>query len=706
MPDTTIPEASIQQANIQATTDLTEKTVILGKTYVQVKKDVEASIRENIEHLKTLTSKTQDFISSLKDVDSTTVNKLAGSFIDAAVSVDLYTINIWKSVEVTNLFKKEMSETGTTIMDTNNAFIAALNPSKWVQFGETIRKFELAKAFEDQFVKAASSSGILFDMFGKVGIEADRWGHDMTGVLNLFTQESLSSAHAIGMTLTEAMTKNKTLMTSIGGTDITHRTKIEGTDRAVSDLTLISTVAKGTGQNFDDLAKTGKDVYEKWGFGWEEAAKRTAVMIDVQQKLHVGFDSIQKAVGGVDSAFSMWGDNMEGALSVLEKIQGVLKEQGLGIGQSTELIKKFADHVSSLTLSQRAFIGMQSGMTGGAVNVGLQVERMQQEGKFDQILQMVQDTVSKTTGNSRILNLKEAAENPELSTQYLTQRSVLQQVTGISDTGTQNRLLDVMSKVQLGGERGIDANQILRDSFSRGADIQERQYNKLTEMKNLLDEVPTIASILKAYSGESLVRGVIGRDNRAMIPGELDTSPEIQREGNKVRLANFDGVIKNAMAQYGDATGMWENIKDMAKEGQIDLSRTMINVKNNVEGVLPGIGPKMMDFVNEYITKSHIDTLQEVANSKSKAKLPINSNERRTEIPIYAESNQWVQQQNQQSTTRTEKVNVEINIYDELKNLVGQATHSIMDWVTAGNMNNSMGAIYGVTNQDVRGPGK
>ena len=78
----------------------------------------------------------------------------------------------------------------------------------------------------------------------------------------------------------------------------------------------------------------------------------------------------------------------------------------------------------------------------------------------------MRETLKSFTGGD-IITVKEAAAAPELSTQFYTQQKMLGSTYGISDSATQNRVLEYLSQLEDATYAGDDETAKMLETDSR-----------------------------------------------------------------------------------------------------------------------------------------------------------------------------------------------------------------------------------------------
>jgi len=548
-----------------------------------------------------------------------------------------------------------------------------------------------AQGFENSIFAAAMAGGNFSNVFGDMGQSGAKFGSDFDAIMTTIGEKALASANILGISYSESLLRTQSLLSNLPNeygkvySVIDNRTKISG-ERSVDSMELLSQVARGTGHEYSKAIEMASAMSQKFGSSAKDAGTRMAILADGAKNLKIPFESINSLINGLDGTFAMWGDQMQGTMKVLDQVSSALKNSGLGYAGQIELVKSLGGAVHNLSLSQKAFIGISSGMTsgGGMVGVGLKIEQMLQQGKMGEIVKMLQTTMEQKSG-SRAISLSEATNNPEMQKTFLIQRGLLDQF-GIRGTGEQNRLLEAMSKTTLGGEAGqADAERVLSGALNTGNDLTQRQTNLTATMAQNSTEflghfkAMQAGNALRVFAGsDSDYQKLAEKSNISNLKAPRQKAVELERRFKEQGLDQYGGAAAlNTLDTMYNATGavltrVSEAVGFSSKERYKELQSTpeKERTKEQKEEML------------------RIERGEQTTAFENPFRLP--SNFVRQQNPIA------VPQQTQSVSMQTEPLDVNIYLRDESGNLVQQITNKLS--VAVGAVKNMVAGSLGNTN--------
>jgi hypothetical protein len=312
-------------------------------------------------------------------------------------------------------------------------------------------------------------------------------------------------------------------------------------------------------------------------------------------------DALEGLTENLDSNFKMWGDQALSTVGILRNVSSALSGTNVGFKGQVDIVEALTNGIKGMSLGMRSFIGMQAGFRGGAVSAGLQVEKLMQEGKMDQIVDMMQKAIQQKSGRGAV-SLGDAIESPDAQRAFMVQRGMLGNF-GVSDVGTQNRILEAMSKTQLGGGGKGDVEEILKGTLEKGNDIQERQNNNLINIAENTTAMKDFFSAQKAYETEragkipqnEMLQNVYSRQ-RSGVKEEFNISESMERAGVGMAAAQINMLRQNATIGMVGLNSIVETGKSgaqaLANSGKITNEQLMNTVsaidagKNAIGGSL------------------------------------------------------------------------------------------------------------------------
>jgi len=377
-----------------------------------------------------------------------------------------------------------------------------------------------AKSFENSLLEGAIAGGNFYDTIQQGG---GNLSESLTHFTTKIAAEANKSALALGISYPEALKRTSEVFRSLPGEATAVYSAIDGirgdADRKMfSSMELLSQAARGTGLAYSTAMDIAKEAIGTFGLSGRDAAVRMSVMAQAGKDLKIPFEDIKGVVSGVDQNFKFWGSQMDSTIGILGRMTDALKDSGVGFKGQIELVKGLESAIQNMQMPMRSYIALSAGMQapGGMIGAGLQVEKLMQQGKSGEVMDMMQETLEKKSGIGRTLTLDEAAESPELQQSFVVQRQLLSQMTGNSDVGQLNRIMEAMSKTTLGGA-GEDkaANEaVLTKALTGGREMMEGQTNMASQQLKVAQDQLAVLEAIKSRTTE--------REIFAPKKGELD----------------------------------------------------------------------------------------------------------------------------------------------------------------------------------------
>lgn len=465
------------------------------------------------------------------------------------------------------------------------------------------------KSFESAILSAGQTGGNFFGTFGEGSTDMVS---NMTSTMNKISERAYEVSNSLGLNFEDGIKRTIEVMKSMPGEfdKVYDGMLVDTQEFSLNTEQIISMVSRGVGISFSEGLGIARDMLYRFGEDAVEGATRVALISNASKELGFQFDDVKRLADDMDNSFSMWGNQMDGVIDILGDVSKALDGTNVGLEGQIRIVKDLGNAVQQMQLPMRSFIGVMSGIRGpgGAVGAGLEVEKMLQEGRMDEVVGMLQETMQKTTGR-RAMTLQEATEDPRAQQAFLVQRQLLSTMTGITATPELNRLLEVMSQSQLGAEGLSRAQDVLSDAMTNGNDIATRQTDVMATLsENMLALNNTMMAVnqhYEAYRGATGAMPVYGEN--------LLNVPEIQTGLNE----QADRAIK----------GIGFAQQDITKEDAMNrISRTFGDLSTNL---LRGAVQQGEVFVNsvkgfgDIITNNADPAVREFSKAISEATSPI-----------------------------------------------------------------------------------
>lgn len=257
----------------------------------------------------------------------------------------------------------------------------------------------------------------------------------------------------------------------------------------------LSAIGEIVQSNLRMLGRTGSDVELIFG------ALRAA-----QEGSGLSTEDVNKAIMSGARNFRFYGTTVETLAGTFKSFVEALGEGREELGK--ELFGNVLTGIERMNFGMKAFLGMQSkvGQGRGAMGAGLQFEKAMEEGNFDEIFGAIRGQLERF-GGGRVLTRDEAMATGQ-ETQYVTQRQLLGQMTGVQDAGQLEQLMKALAsgKLEQAGqllspqkiaESRTDIMQAGQERIELETGAAQSQVNRLRA-----EESEAIAKMIGSY-GES-----------------------------------------------------------------------------------------------------------------------------------------------------------------------------------------------------------
>ena len=340
----------------------------------------------------------------------------------------------------------------------------------------------------------------------------------------------------------------------------------------VSELGKLSQAAKTFGMSEDEAALRAKKGYTDFNQTVTETISSMATMSAASKQTGIDRKIADDQIMAASQSLAIFGQKSDAAAGTWTTFTSALKDT-IPIRQVGELVTEVTNKIAGMSVQNRAFIGMMSGVTQGRSAMGgaLQLElAMRSPEGMEKNLQALTSSLAQF-GGGKVITLEEAANNPQLEIQFQLQREMLGKISGISDTQTQNRVLEVLQKVNQGGMSQVEGGKELSNLMDEGKSIQDKQ---LTSLERIVGYTKILAA--EALGGDkqlsqlndALVGRTLGTDigtptgMNEMSQALIDIPATIRA----LETPEFRGGVANYASGFG-AEGAFEGIKKVDWEG-------------------------------------------------------------------------------------------------------------------------------------------
>jgi len=342
-----------------------------------------------------------------------------------------------------------------------------------------------------------------------------------------------------------------------GNTNLTQEILNESVTTGIGQTNLLATAtAFGESVNMSAYQTMGllNTVINKQGVSASEAADMLGVYAGVAKEVGLQVDDVANSLNSAVSQFGKLGISADFGAPVLEGFGRVVKDMGLGIEQTTALTQTLTGSLGRLTEDYgKAYImfqrgGLDFGAGGGALgaSIGLQAELLRAEQTGDQsaigsqLVGAMRDTIA-SFGGGNIVTVSEAAESPELQTQFYTQQQLLMNQFGISDQASATRTLELLAEIDEATRSGnLDAKE----------ELQKQLENEVEGRDKTLD---VLEQINREISAQSNLMAIAARDDlEALSALGVDLAETIANPGIRKAGAAAVSTIESGGDRFRD----------------------------------------------------------------------------------------------------------------------------------------------------------
>lgn len=447
---------------------------------------------------------------------------------------------------------------------------------------------------EAQMISMLSAGGNLNKMFDAQG--------KLTVDLAASTAKYVNSMGAVGQA------NGMTLATTLKYADELHRvpgimdeTINMGTELGgnMSALSATMKVMSGSGQNIDQVMKAMNTAYANLGNPMgavvdkgQKGLTLFATMSTLSKDLNMQFGETAGFLGKVAEQFKFVGNNTEAAARVMVKFMDALRNTGLTSSASTDIIQGMIKSVGELTIGTKAFVSARQGGPGGFQGA-MQMEKMNREGKSDEVMMMVLNTMKQQFGG-RIVTSDEATQNQDNAAQFVKQREMMKSGifgnmvgTGPGADEKATKLLDALASGDMGKAAKV-GQTALQTVGMQGNNLQKESntiLNKIalsTERSAAAAQLTALVDLKKFLgSGNTTIKNMMEKDMRsgASTSGDKKT----RNIENTTAEQGEEKILNMIQSSYKDLLESIDNGSDGAKkmvsEGLNRLEESSVAVK-------------------------------------------------------------------------------------------------------------------------------
>ena len=226
---------------------------------------------------------------------------------------------------------------------------------------------------------------------------------------------------------------------------------------------------------YKDFGQSGKPAIESLA-GIAQAGQLVSSALGTKFSAKLAYDQISE----LSKPFGIFGGTVSSAAETWVDFNTALGKT-VPVNQINSMVSTVTKGIATMSLQHRAFMTQVSGaqpgtsMIGGALKMEMAMRTPEGMGKN---MQALTDTLSQF-GGGNIITIDQAVKMPELETQFVMQREMLKQLTGVTGNEEQNRVLEVLKKTQQGGMSQIDASKEVGNLMKGGVSLQQQSVTHL-----------------------------------------------------------------------------------------------------------------------------------------------------------------------------------------------------------------------------------
>jgi hypothetical protein len=326
--------------------------------------------------------------------------------------------------------------------------------------------------------------------------------------------------------------------------------------------------AKAMGKDVQTYAKEMGDMVRKSGLSMEDSMKLMASTQDISRDTGLRVDEVTQSLNSATSGFQRMGTTIGFGMPLLKGFASSITEVGLGISQAGDLAADFSKNLLNIVnnpalayiASMKGGFSGSMGGGGGVLNPSIQMQAMMMDqgpGAQEELAKNLsigmRETLKSFSGGD-IISVKQAAASPELQSRFYTQQQMLGSQFGISDTATQNRVLEYLQKLEEATYAGDEeAAASFERQIAEAAKGNNQTMSIQEKMSLAMDQSVIIAQEQLGYQKGILTATLMGVTNKDGTEGENDF---VSKFGTVA--SQMSGLLKkNDLSRGGD---------DLAKE--------------------------------------------------------------------------------------------------------------------------------------------
>lgn len=477
-----------------------------------------------------------------------------------------------ESLETLEAISKEAGATGSTLAALGTLGLAELN-KRATEAAGGVTKYNELQAVLMKMQKQALQTGIAMgESFTDAGKSVGDFNTSLTRTIQT-TNSTREEIMGVRKSLGEAFAARE-VTDSIDSLNL----GMQGVKSAINLTNVALTVSKATGMDSSKVAQMMTDVHLKLGGSLEDTALAFGHIRDAAKDSGLTFGAVGDSIVNSAKALKFYGSTVESITPMFKTFNASLK--GIGKeGLTPELLDTFVSGLQQMSMGTRALLSLsapgmrQGGMLGGA----LQMEQAMETGEgMGDIAQSIVETMKKFTGGQGILTREEAIESPAQSRNFVVQRQILGQLTGIKDAGKQNQMMQILQDID---KHGVSASD----------DAQDRLGELMAAGEATADETTTDLekAVLKVDQAVNTQGGriILELKGIARSLGAMDITQSIDEMINSMTSStgrvDFKGIERILSSKEGELTSQLKNL-NLTKEQRTQVQQQRTQVRKQI----------------------------------------------------------------------------------------------------------------------------
>jgi hypothetical protein len=434
---------------------------------------------------------------------------------------------------------------------------------------DTATSADNALKLEDSYVRAAAATGRLGDVHKTAGEHMEHINKTIADQRSALNQTIIATN--LSKDTVEAYYNQLQQIPVALKDGVTHE---NAANISTAQLTKTIQLAKGTGREYSDILADMKEAVRDYNSSLPEAMKFTAQISEISGHYGIELKDVQESLKGTASAFKMFGNEAQGAATILNEYVGSLKATGLSGSAATEIVSGMTRQIGNLNIAQKAFLSGQSGGPGGLMGA-YNIDMKLRSGKLDEVFNMAKNQLTKMMGPN-IVSTEQAANSPQAAAQMTKQIMMLRQgpLGQFAKTDQEaERIIDAIK----GGRSAdfkplLEGNKSVEDATKLGNDFAKQSATGISQIVAMMEEARGVASggnLNMMQAGFTAGAGTEFEDQNLM--------------GVQSRKAYISGNMEEAAKNVGNPSG--EGFRSME-----NLKKVISQLPDEVSGAAEGIG--------------------------------------------------------------------------------------------------------------------